>query len=227
MPYQTDTYRGLFRGLGEGNFTAGLAVQDLVEESGAPPAMVAESRGAVIIRWLDIWRFGRGGGIGGGSGRGGGGGIGGGSGSGGGLGSGSGSGSGLGLGLGSGSGLGLGSGRGSWNEIYPGGQMEVGKAYIVHCGDWHTFVGRVESQLGPLTYRLGSASKISDTNNGDNWHLIAAGDKRARDACTYHHHETPIVLPLSIAAIEWVGETPQEAITKPTSWRAKKIEVES
>lgn len=89
--------------------------------------------------------------------------------------------------------------------------MRAGTAYIVHCGDWHTFVGRVTDQLGPLTYEMSHVSKIADTNDGDNWHLIAAGDKLARDTCTYHHYETPLVLPLSIAAIEWVGETPAEA----------------
>jgi len=207
--YLTDTYRSLYRGVGEGNFIASLAVQDLVEESGGSPAAVAESRGAVLIRWFDIWRFG---GIGSGSWGGGG------RGSSIGIGSGSWGGGGRGSSIGIGSGKGRGGsgswswgGRGSGSTIYPGDTMRAGTAYIVHCGDWHTFVGRVTDQLGPLTYEMSHVSKIADTNDGDNWHLIAAGDKRARDTCTYHHYETPLVLPLSIAAIEWVGETPAEA----------------
>lgn len=63
--YQTDTYRGLFRGLGEGNVAASLCIQDYVEESGESSAMIAESRGAVLIRRSDIWRFGIGSGSGG------------------------------------------------------------------------------------------------------------------------------------------------------------------
>lgn len=88
--------------------------------------------------------------------------------------------------------------------------MEIGQAYLVHCGDWHTFVGRVVAQIGPMTYKLEAVSKISDTNAGDNWHKLAEGDKKARDAATYVHFKTPCVIPLAIAAFEWVGKLPQE-----------------
>lgn len=87
--------------------------------------------------------------------------------------------------------------------------MRIGKNYIVHLGDWHTFIGRCTEQIGPLTYALSDASKISDTNNGDNWHLLASGDKTARKAATYLHCDTEVIVPLSIAAIEWVGELPE------------------
>lgn len=89
--------------------------------------------------------------------------------------------------------------------------MRVGKAYLVHCGDWHTFVGRVTEQIGPFTYALSGASKIPDTNNGDCWEKLAAGDKKLRKAASYLHLTTELIVPLTIAAIEWVGETPQEA----------------
>jgi len=147
-------------------------------------------------------------GIGSGSGRGSGSGIGSGSGRGSGSGSGSGSGIGSGSGRGSGSWRGSGSGRGrDFNsEIF----MEIGKAYLVHVGDWHTFVGRVVAQTGPMTYRLESVSKVCETNDGDNWHELAAGNTAARKKAKYEHYRTPVILPLSIAAFEYVGKTPQE-----------------
>lgn len=88
--------------------------------------------------------------------------------------------------------------------------MEVGKSYLFFCGDWHAFVGRVVSQTGPFTYQLEQASKISDTNNGDNWHTLASGDKAARKRATYQHYTTPVFIPLTIAAVEWEGKLPQE-----------------
>lgn len=88
--------------------------------------------------------------------------------------------------------------------------MEIGKAYLIHGGDWHTFVGRVVDHVGPLTYRLESVSKIYDTRNGDCWDRLAAGDKQLRAACDYRHYTTPTFVPLAIAAFEWVGKTPQE-----------------
>lgn len=88
--------------------------------------------------------------------------------------------------------------------------MEIGKAYLIHCGDWHTFVGRVVEQIGPMTYGMECVSKIAETNNGDCWESLAAGDERLRAACDYRHHTTPGVFPLGIAAFEWVGKLPQE-----------------
>ncbi len=97
--------------------------------------------------------------------------------------------------------------------------METGQAYLVHFGDWYTFVGRVVKQCGPFTYLMESVSKCSDTNNGDVWQAMAGGDKRLREAATWVH--TPpakdrpngvrLVLPLTIAAFEWVGELPWKA----------------
>ena len=88
--------------------------------------------------------------------------------------------------------------------------MEIGEAYLIHCGDWHTFVGRVVAQTGPFTYRLESVSKVCETNNGDNWHDLAAGVQTARKKAKYEHYTTPVILPLTIAAFLWVGKTPQE-----------------
>jgi len=118
-----------------------------------------------------------------------------------------GSGSGIGRGSGSGSGIGRGSGIGSGQE----NQMEPGKAYLVHCGDWHTFVGRCVRQVGPMTYLFEFVSKILETNNGDCWEKLAAGDGRLRKACSYAHYTTPACVPLAIIAFEWQGPTPQEA----------------
>jgi hypothetical protein len=117
--------------------------------------------------------------------------------------------SGSGRGSGRWSGIGRGIGRGS-GEPYEAKQMEPGKCYLVHCGDWHTLVGRCVRQVGPMTYLFESVSKIAETNNGDCWHQLAAGDKRLRKAATYQHYTTPCPIPLTIFATEWVGELPQE-----------------
>lgn len=92
--------------------------------------------------------------------------------------------------------------------------MEIGQAYLLFCGDWHAFVGRVVAQIGPFTYRLESVSKIAETNNGDNWEKLAAGDKQERKRATYRHYTTPAVVPLTIAAFEWTGKLPQEEAAK-------------
>jgi len=111
-------------------------------------------------------------------------------------------------------GFGSGSGSGSISEIniLKGNEMQIGKAYLVHCGDWHTFVGRLVEASTPLLYRFESVSKISDTNNGDCWFDLASGeDKKMRAGATYVHCKQSVLLPVSIAAIEWAGKTPQEA----------------
>lgn len=163
--------------------------------------------------------FGRGNGRGIGSG--GGGGVGSGGGSGGGVGVGGGSGSGIGIGTGYGIGNGRGSGRGRGSGSGRGNgyginieriPMETGKAYLVQTVDWFSWVGRVKRQVGPWEYEMELCSKISDTNNGDNWHLLAAGNEKARKAATYIHYTTPVILGIGVVAkIEWVGKTPQEA----------------
>lgn len=89
--------------------------------------------------------------------------------------------------------------------------MRVGKAYLIHLGDWHTVVGRVAEQLGPLTYALESASKVDIQAFGDRWHELAAGDAELRRGATYWHFAGEAIVPLAIVAVEWAGETPQEA----------------
>jgi hypothetical protein len=54
-------------------------------------------------------------------------------------------------------------------------------------------------------------AKISETNSGDCWHLLAAGDAKKRAAATYVHYETTAIVPLVIVAFEWLGKLPQEA----------------
>lgn len=88
--------------------------------------------------------------------------------------------------------------------------MRVGQAYLIHLGDWHTFVGRVKDQLGPLTYALELASKVDISSAGDRWHDLAAGDKTLRSQATYWHYQGEVIVPLSIAAMEWQGKLPQE-----------------
>ena len=85
----------------------------------------------------------------------------------------------------------------------------IGKAYVIHCGDWHTYVGRIVKQVTPLLWELEASSKIDATNNGDNWEQLAAG--KQREDADYIHDETTRLVPISISALEWVGETPKEA----------------
>ena len=66
-------------------------------------------------------------------------------------------------------------------------------------------------QVTPLLWELESSSKIHDTNNGDVWERLAAGDQSLREAAEYRHDETPRIVPVSISALEWLGETPKEA----------------
>ena len=96
--------------------------------------------------------------------------------------------------------------------------MQVGKAYLVFTVDWFAWVGRVVRQIGPFEYEFDSVSKF-DTNNGDVFGQIAAGDMRLRRACTYQHfysfeedgemryHELGQG---AVGKIPWKGKTPQE-----------------
>lgn len=88
--------------------------------------------------------------------------------------------------------------------------MTPGKNYLIHCGDWHTFVGRLVQQSTPLLYEFESVSKIKETNNGDCWHDLASGNQGLREAASYEHYKTSTFIPVSIAAFEWVGLLPQD-----------------
>lgn len=184
-------------------------LRDWLRDHDCPEMLVQEAEPPHRIGVYDIDRFiGRGSGFGSGGGSG--------SRFGRGLGSGSGSGSGRGLGRGLGRGRGRGSGSGSGSvSVSVSGiieeiQMEPGGCYLIHCGDWHTYVGRCVRQVGPNTYRMEFLSKICETNNGDCWEKLAAGDEALRRAATYTHYTTPAVVPLSIIAFEWTGLLPQE-----------------
>ncbi len=89
--------------------------------------------------------------------------------------------------------------------------MEIGKAYMVHTVDWFSWVGRVVKQVGPWEWEFESTSKITDTNNGDCWHDLAAGNMEARRRASYQHYRTPAILGLGVVfKTEWNGKTPQE-----------------
>tara|TARA_Y100001963_G_scaffold160186_1_gene268751 strand:- start:1806 stop:2285 length:480 start_codon:yes stop_codon:yes gene_type:complete len=117
---------------------------------------------------------------------------------------------GYGPGIGRGIGSGRGIGRGIGSQLIGRNQMIEGKSYLIHEGDWHTFVGRLVRQVSPLIFEFESVSKVRDTNNGDCWHDLASGDATLRKACDYTHYTTPVFLPLAIGAFEWIGKTPQE-----------------
>lgn len=85
--------------------------------------------------------------------------------------------------------------------------MRVGKNYLIHLGDWHTFVGQVDEQTGPLQYRLICASKVDLSNaGGDVWEKYCAGDEEVRRLARHWHYTGEVVVPLSIAAIEYHGQ---------------------
>lgn len=87
--------------------------------------------------------------------------------------------------------------------------MKIGKRYLVHLGDWHTFVGEVAEQLGPLTYELRWASKVDLTHaGGDVWDRYCAGDADVRAAAQHWHYPGAAVVPLSIVAMEYTGDLP-------------------
>ena len=89
--------------------------------------------------------------------------------------------------------------------------MEIGKVYFIETVDWFAWVGRLVRQVGPWEYEFTSCSKISDTNNGDNWHLLCEGDEEARKAATYIHYKQPVILGLGVVVkVLWDGNTPQE-----------------
>lgn len=198
---------------GEG--TVRNALSDYLQEQGEVKEVTETVEPMQRVGTWDIYTFLVGSGMGSsrGSGMGSGSGKGMGMGSGRGLGSGRGGGSGMGRGSGSGGGSGMGRGLGSGSgrgSIYEERHMQAGKAYLMFCGDWHTFVGRVVRQVAPFTYEMESVSKVAETNNGDCWEKLADGDKRLRKACTYRHHKGLVIFPLTIAAVEWEGKTPQE-----------------
>ena len=205
-----------------------LVRADYLRDRDFPEHVAEECFTRPPFHWLDIHRFlgrgrgrGRGVGIGSGRGSGRGSGIGSGSGVGVGIGSGVGSGRGRGRGVGIGSGSGRGRGRGIGSgsgsgrgskETYPEtGVMRIGQAYLVHLGDWHTFVGLVSDQLGPLTYEMEFASKVdlegdgstAHPHIGDRWHEFCQGDRTIRRQARYWHQPLKIVVPLSIVAIEY------------------------
>jgi hypothetical protein len=122
-----------------------------------------------------------------------------------GIGRGSGIGRGRGSGSGRGSGRGIGRGRG--REIQ---HMESGKQYLILTVDWYAWVGRCVRQVGPYEYEFEKVSKF-DTNAGDVFGEIAAGDRELRRRATYQHFQGKALLGLGrVAVFEWVGQLPQE-----------------
>ena len=186
---------------------AQLTLRDWLEDQGLAAPVADEALLRRPFSVYDIWSFRSGHGYGNGRGHGHGRGRGYGSGCGHGRGIESGHGHGHGSGSGIGRGHGSGIGRGQPYRIT---QMRIGEQYLVHCGDWHTFVGRVVAQVGPGTYEMEKVSKVAETNNGDCWEELAAGNEDLRRRAAYKHYKTLAVIPLVIAAFVWVGKLPQE-----------------
>ena len=109
-------------------------------------------------------------------------------------------------GMGMGMGMGTGSGRGT-NEV---NEMQSGKNYLILTVDWYAWVGRCVRQVGPYEYEFEQASKF-DTNAGDVFGEIAAGDKGLRSRATYQHFQGKAILGMGrVAVFEWAGQLPQE-----------------
>lgn len=94
--------------------------------------------------------------------------------------------------------------------------MEIGQCYLLETVDWFAWVGRVHKQVGPWEYEFDSVSKICETNNGDNWEKLAAGDMESRRKATYRHYRPTsdgrrLILGMGVVCkIPWEGNTPQE-----------------
>ena len=86
--------------------------------------------------------------------------------------------------------------------------MKPGNNYLIHCGDWHTFVGRYVEQVSPLLHRFEDVSKVWDTNNGDNWHDLCNDEPGTREAATFIKYEVAATMPIAIVAFDWVGDLP-------------------
>ena len=88
--------------------------------------------------------------------------------------------------------------------------MEPGKCYMILTVDWYAFVGRCVRQIGPWEYGFELVSKF-DTNAGDVFGEIAAGDETLRRNATYQHFSGEAILGMGrVAVFEWVGALPQE-----------------
>ncbi len=87
--------------------------------------------------------------------------------------------------------------------------MEVDKTYLVCCKDWYAFVGRVIEMLSPVVYLMDNVSKISNIDKDCN--IRNLDNNIDRDKATYLHYEGIVTIPLTIAAFEWIGETPKES----------------
>lgn len=88
--------------------------------------------------------------------------------------------------------------------------MEVGKCYLIFTVDWFAWVGRMVRQIGPWEYEFESVSKF-DTEQGDVFGEIAAGDMEMRRRCSYQHFQGKCILGQgAVGKIPWAGNTPQE-----------------
>lgn len=88
--------------------------------------------------------------------------------------------------------------------------MEPGKNYLILTVDWYAWVGRCVRQVAPYEYEFEYVSKF-DTNAGDVFGEIAAGDKDLRDRATYQHFRGSALLGLGrVGVFDWVGQLPQE-----------------
>lgn len=88
--------------------------------------------------------------------------------------------------------------------------MESGKCYLILTVDWFAFAGRCLRQIGPWEYEFEKVSKF-DTNAGDVFGEIAAGDELLRQRASYQHFRGKAILGMGrVAVLEWVGQLPQE-----------------
>jgi hypothetical protein len=76
--------------------------------------------------------------------------------------------------------------------------------------DWYAFCGRCLRQVSAFEYAFELVSKF-DTNRGDVFGEIAAGDKELRRAASYQHFSGEVLLGHGrVAVLAWADKLPQE-----------------
>lgn len=87
--------------------------------------------------------------------------------------------------------------------------MITNQNYLIHSAQGHTWVGQFVRQTTATLYLFTNVSKISQTNNDDNWHELAVGNSQAREDASYIHYEVDMNICIAVCAMDWKGDLPK------------------